>query len=71
MSIVFLRYDSIGALLEPPENHALAEDNNSLEFGDLVNSPIIAAAINSNPPTYYQLEKVTFTLRHLEVSGYY
>ncbi|CAI9584919.1 unnamed protein product [Staurois parvus] len=68
VSIVFLRYDSIGALFAAPENHALAEDNNSMEFGNLVNSPIIAAAINSNPPTLYQLEKVTFTLRHLEVS---
>ncbi|XP_018415371.1 PREDICTED: adhesion G protein-coupled receptor L4 [Nanorana parkeri] len=68
VSIVFLRYDSIGALLASPETQALTDDDNSLEFGELVNSPIIAAAINSNPPTLYQLEKVTFTLRHLEVS---
>ncbi|XP_072275629.1 adhesion G protein-coupled receptor L4 [Pyxicephalus adspersus] len=66
VSIVFLRYNSIGELLASPENQVLAEDNNSLEFSELVNSPIIAAAINSKPPTLYQLEKVTFTLKHLK-----
>ncbi|KAM9324669.1 adhesion G protein-coupled receptor L4 [Gastrophryne carolinensis] len=66
VSIVFLRYDNIGALLESPDNKAQAEENNLLESGDFVNSPVIAAAIKSNPPSFYQLEKISFTLKHIE-----
>ncbi|XP_075038068.1 adhesion G protein-coupled receptor L4 [Mixophyes fleayi] len=68
VSIVFLRYDSISSLLESPENEALTEDDYFLELSEFVNSPVIAAAINSNPPSLYQLEKITFVLKHFESS---
>ncbi|MEE6494681.1 hypothetical protein FKM82_001840, partial [Ascaphus truei] len=66
VTIVFLRYDSIGVLLASSETADVAENNDSLEPKELVNSPVIAAAIASNPPTLYQLEKIIFTLKHLE-----
>ncbi|XP_056388582.1 adhesion G protein-coupled receptor L4 isoform X1 [Hyla sarda] len=66
VSIVFLRYDSIGSLLLSPENKA--ENDDDFEASEIVNSPVIAAAINSNPSTLYQLEKIIFVLKHLELS---
>ncbi|XP_063795632.1 adhesion G protein-coupled receptor L4 [Pseudophryne corroboree] len=69
VSIVFLWYDTIGSLLESPKNEASIQDNDSLEPGELVISPVVAAAINSNPPTFYQLEKITFVLKHFEPSA--
>ncbi|XP_053549299.1 adhesion G protein-coupled receptor L4 [Bombina bombina] len=60
VAIVFVRYENIGVLLSGSND--VAEDN----LSEIVNSPVFAAAINSNPPTLYQLEKVTFTLKHLK-----
>ncbi|KAM4721668.1 adhesion G protein-coupled receptor L4 [Rhinophrynus dorsalis] len=67
VSIVFLRYDNIGVLLSSSGNTDVVE-NDLLERKELVNSPIIAAAISSNPPMLYELEKITFILKHLELS---
>ncbi|KAG8437204.1 hypothetical protein GDO86_008048 [Hymenochirus boettgeri] len=64
VSIVFLRYENIGILLESSEKNRL-EESYYMEQ-ELVNSPVIAAAIGSSPPTLYQLDKITFTLKHLE-----
>ncbi|KAG8540404.1 hypothetical protein GDO81_019368, partial [Engystomops pustulosus] len=68
VSIVFLRYDSIGSLLSSPENKAISDDYNDLETREVVNSPVIAAAINSDPPTLYQLDKILFILHHLQTA---
>ncbi|KAM4640806.1 adhesion G protein-coupled receptor L4 [Discoglossus pictus] len=65
VAIVFVRYENIGTLLSDIMD--VGEDKESFE--ELVNSPVVAAAINSNPPTLYQLEKVTFTLKHLRMSS--
>ncbi|XP_029441955.1 adhesion G protein-coupled receptor L4 isoform X2 [Rhinatrema bivittatum] len=65
--LVFLRYDSIGALLASSEN---AQDKVKSKSGsqqsESVNSPVIAAAISSHPPALYQIEKITFTLKHMK-----
>ncbi|CAJ0937115.1 unnamed protein product [Ranitomeya imitator] len=66
VSVVFLRYDNIGSLLASSEDEAETDNSNTLEASEIVNSPVIAAAINSNPPTLYQLEKILFILKHLQ-----
>ncbi|XP_077133826.1 adhesion G protein-coupled receptor L4 isoform X2 [Ranitomeya variabilis] len=68
VSVVFLRYDNIGSLLASSEDEAETDNYNTLEASEIVNSPVIAAAINSNPPTLYQLEKILFILKHLQPS---
>ncbi|XP_069837611.1 adhesion G protein-coupled receptor L4 isoform X2 [Dendropsophus ebraccatus] len=68
ISIVFLRYDSIGSLLASPENKAATENDYDFEASEIVNSPVIAAVIDSNPPALYQLDKIMFVLKHLEPS---
>ncbi|KAM8930877.1 adhesion G protein-coupled receptor L4 isoform 1-T1 [Pelodytes ibericus] len=67
VTIVFLHYDNIGVLLAPSENAEKKEKNDLVEESQQIISSVIAAAISSNPPTLYQLEKITFTLKHLEV----
>ncbi|XP_069050375.1 adhesion G protein-coupled receptor L4 [Lepisosteus oculatus] len=67
VSIVFLRYDSIRVLLET--NNVLVETDNSqaIETSDFtVNSQVVAAAIKAHPPQTYQLDQVTFILKHIE-----
>uniref|UniRef100_A0A8C5QE62 Adhesion G protein-coupled receptor L4 n=1 Tax=Leptobrachium leishanense TaxID=445787 RepID=A0A8C5QE62_9ANUR len=64
VSIAFLRYDSIGGLLTPSVNMEKRETKDPQN----IISTVIAAAISSNPPTLYQLDKIVFTLKHLEPS---
>ncbi|RXM28788.1 Adhesion G protein-coupled receptor L4 [Acipenser ruthenus] len=60
VAIVFLRYDSIGFLLKP--------NDISEEMDDFtLNSQVIAGAINTIPPKIYQLDRVTFTLKHVRL----
>ncbi|OCT82529.1 adhesion G protein-coupled receptor L4 [Xenopus laevis] len=66
VAIVFLRYENIGVLLGSNANTSIKE-HDSVDQRALVNSPVIAAAIKSNPPTLYQLEKITFILKHREI----
>ncbi|XP_069088313.1 adhesion G protein-coupled receptor L4 isoform X1 [Pleurodeles waltl] len=67
VAVVFVRYENIGLLLEPSESNQSSENSNdSSGPKEIVNSPVIAAAINSKPPTLYQLEKIAFMLKHLE-----
>ncbi|XP_030062792.1 adhesion G protein-coupled receptor L4 [Microcaecilia unicolor] len=67
IAIVFLRYDSIGPLLASFKNsqdEAMSKPDSQQSVS--VNSPVIAAAITSNPPVFYQFEKITFTLKHVK-----
>ncbi|XP_063284041.1 adhesion G protein-coupled receptor L4 [Pelobates fuscus] len=68
VTIAFLRYDSIGSLLAPSVNTEKKEKTDPLEKSQNIISTIIAAAINANPPTLYQMEKIVFTLKHQEPS---
>ncbi|MBN3308789.1 AGRL4 protein, partial [Amia calva] len=68
VSIVFLRYDSIGILLKPNDISVETNDSQADEAEDFtVNSQVMAAAIKTNPPQIYQLDRVTFTLKHIKL----
>lgn len=58
MSVVFVHYNSIGAILK-----AVATETGEIT----VNSRVVAAAIR--PAHVYQLDHVTFTLRHNQVTN--
>lgn len=61
MSVVFVRYDSVGAILEPSSEAGVAGT------GEItVASCVIAAAVR--PAHVFQLDHVTFTLRHRQVT---
>ncbi|KAL2090107.1 hypothetical protein ACEWY4_014795 [Coilia grayii] len=65
VSIVFLQYKHIGAVLGPSEDPGLVDYSRFAAAGSItVNSDVIAAAIGS--PQMYPLEEVTFTLKHSE-----
>uniref|UniRef100_A0A8D0EGW0 Adhesion G protein-coupled receptor L4 n=1 Tax=Strix occidentalis caurina TaxID=311401 RepID=A0A8D0EGW0_STROC len=61
VAVVFLRYSNIGSLLSSPKNRSLKDTS---EQRQTVSSSVIAVAISSNPPTLYELEKITFTLKY-------
>ncbi|XP_067288424.1 adhesion G protein-coupled receptor L4 [Pseudorasbora parva] len=64
-SIVFIIYNSIGDLLKPTDDPGVADYSRYAAAGEImVNSPVIAAAIN-NPKTF-ALNNVTFTLKHTQ-----
>ncbi|KAK1165391.1 adhesion G protein-coupled receptor L4-like [Acipenser oxyrinchus oxyrinchus] len=66
IAIVFLRYDSIGFLLKPNDISEEMDDSLAKEPDDFtLNSQVIAGAINTIPPKIYQLDRVTFTLKHV------
>uniref|UniRef100_A0A3B4TIG3 Adhesion G protein-coupled receptor L4 n=1 Tax=Seriola dumerili TaxID=41447 RepID=A0A3B4TIG3_SERDU len=63
VSVVFVRYDSIGDILKPSSDPGVTDYSRYAETGEItVNSPVIAAAVK--PADVYQLDHVTFTLRH-------
>ncbi|KAM6963045.1 adhesion G protein-coupled receptor L4 [Aplochiton taeniatus] len=65
VSVVFLRYDSVSDLLKPRGDLGVTDYTPYAEPGEVtVNTPVIAAAIH--PADVYQLDHVTFTLRHTE-----
>jgi len=64
VAVVFLRYSNIGSLLSSPKNRS---SKDSSEQRETVSSSVIAVAISSNPPTLYELEKITFTLKYTKV----
>uniref|UniRef100_A0A3P8YSS7 Adhesion G protein-coupled receptor L4 n=1 Tax=Esox lucius TaxID=8010 RepID=A0A3P8YSS7_ESOLU len=65
VAIVFLRYENVGDILKPNTDPGVTEYTSS-ETGEItVNSQVIAAAIK--PADMYQLDHVTFTLRHTVV----
>ncbi|XP_070765228.1 adhesion G protein-coupled receptor L4 [Enoplosus armatus] len=65
VSVVFVRYDSIGDILKPSSDPGVTDYSRYAGTGEItVNSQVIAAAIK--PADVYQLDHVTFTLRHNE-----
>uniref|UniRef100_K7F3S3 Adhesion G protein-coupled receptor L4 n=1 Tax=Pelodiscus sinensis TaxID=13735 RepID=K7F3S3_PELSI len=65
VAVVFLRYSNIGSLLSSSNN---SSSKDSSEPKETVSSSVIAVAINSNPPTLYELEKITFTLKYIKTA---
>ncbi|XP_026511199.1 adhesion G protein-coupled receptor L4-like [Terrapene carolina triunguis] len=65
VAVVFLRYSNIGSLLSSSKN---SSSKDSSEQRETVSSSVIAVAINSNPPTLYELEKITFTLKYIKTA---
>jgi len=68
VAVVFLRYSNIGSLLSSPKNRS---SKDTTEKRQTVSSSVIAVAISSNPPTLYELEKITFTLKYAKVRGFF
>ncbi|KAG7282890.1 hypothetical protein CRUP_020728 [Coryphaenoides rupestris] len=65
VSVVFVRYDSLGDILKPSSDPGLTNDTRYAGTGDVtVNSQVIAAAVQ--PADVYQLDHINFTLRHNE-----
>ncbi|XP_072245495.1 adhesion G protein-coupled receptor L4 [Leuresthes tenuis] len=65
VSVVFVRYDSISDILKPSSDPGVTDYSRYAETGEItVNSQVIAAAVK--PADVYQLDHVTFTLRHNE-----
>uniref|UniRef100_A0A8C3G6B1 Adhesion G protein-coupled receptor L4 n=1 Tax=Cyclopterus lumpus TaxID=8103 RepID=A0A8C3G6B1_CYCLU len=65
VSVVFVRYDSIGDILKPSSDPGVTDSSRYAEAGEItVNSQVIAAAVK--PADVYQLDHVSFTLRHSE-----
>ncbi|KAJ4943746.1 hypothetical protein JOQ06_006243 [Pogonophryne albipinna] len=65
VSAVFVRYDSISDILKPSSEPGVTDYSRYAEAGEItVNSQVIAAAVR--PADVYQLDHVTFTLRHNE-----
>ncbi|XP_034035833.1 adhesion G protein-coupled receptor L4 [Thalassophryne amazonica] len=64
-SAVFVRYDSVGDILKPRSNPGVSDNSQYAGTGEIsVNSQVIAAAIK--PADVFQLDHVTFTLKHNE-----
>lgn len=69
VAVAFLYYKSIGPLLSSSDNFLLKPQNyDNCEEEERVISSVISVSMSSNPPTLYELEKITFTLSHLKVS---
>ncbi|XP_048457773.1 adhesion G protein-coupled receptor L4-like [Rhincodon typus] len=67
LTIIFLQYSSIGSLLRlSNSSHDRDHNGTTMQLDYVVNSPIVAAAIKSNPPSLYLMDYVAFTLKHLE-----
>lgn len=68
VSVVFVRYDSISDILKPSSDPGVTDYSRYAGTGEInVNSQVIAAAVK--PADVYQLDHVTFTLRHKEVKA--
>lgn len=64
--MVFVHYHSLSDILKPSSDPAVADYSWYGGTGEItVNSRVIAAAVK--PADVYQLDHVTFTLRHKEV----
>ncbi|XP_028610134.1 adhesion G protein-coupled receptor L4 isoform X2 [Grammomys surdaster] len=66
--VAFLCYKSIGSLLSSSDNSSPDTQSDDSEGKEKVISSVISASISSNPPTLYELEKITFTLSHIKLS---
>ncbi|XP_008824428.1 adhesion G protein-coupled receptor L4 isoform X2 [Nannospalax galili] len=71
-AVAFLCYKSIGLLLSSSNKLLLEpQDYDHSEEKEKVISSVISASISSNPPTLYELDKITFTLSHVKISEEY
>lgn len=68
VAVAFLYYKSIGPLFSSSDNLLEPQSYDKAEEEGRVISSVISLSISSNPPTLYELEKVTFTLSHIKVS---
>ncbi|XP_008295159.1 adhesion G protein-coupled receptor L4 [Stegastes partitus] len=63
VSVVFVRYDSLGDILKPSGDPGVTDYSRYAGTGEItVNSQVVAAAVK--PADVYQLDHVTYTLRH-------
>ncbi|XP_037354615.1 adhesion G protein-coupled receptor L4 isoform X2 [Talpa occidentalis] len=69
VAVAFLYYKNIGPLFSSSDKFLLEPQSydNSGEEGKVISS-IISVSISSNPPTFYELEKITFTLSHTKTT---
>uniref|UniRef100_A0ABI7XEF2 Adhesion G protein-coupled receptor L4 n=1 Tax=Felis catus TaxID=9685 RepID=A0ABI7XEF2_FELCA len=67
VAVTFLYYKSIGPLFSSSDNFLLEPQSyDNSEEEERVVSSVISVSISSNPPTLYELEKITFTLSHIK-----
>lgn len=65
---MFVRYDSISDILKPSSDPGVTDYSRYAETGEInVNSHVVAAAVK--PADVYQLDHITFTLKHKEVTA--
>lgn len=55
-------------MLSSSDDFLLDAQSDNSKGKEKVISSVISASISSNPPTLYELEKITFTLSHVKVS---
>ncbi|XP_064445008.1 adhesion G protein-coupled receptor L4 isoform X2 [Mirounga angustirostris] len=66
VAVAFLYYKSIGPLFSSSDNLLEPQSSDNSEEEERVISSVISVSISSNPPTLYELEKITFTLSHMK-----
>uniref|UniRef100_A0A7N5P3X3 Adhesion G protein-coupled receptor L4 n=1 Tax=Ailuropoda melanoleuca TaxID=9646 RepID=A0A7N5P3X3_AILME len=67
VAVAFLYYKSIGPLFSSSDNFlSEPQSSDNSEEEERVISSVISVSISSNPPTLYELEKITFTLSHMK-----
>nr|KAF6381130.1 adhesion G protein-coupled receptor L4 [Pipistrellus kuhlii] len=72
VAVAFLYYKSIGPLFSSSDNFLLEPQSyDHSEEEQSVISSIISVSISSNPPTLYELDKITFTLSHIKTTDKY
>ncbi|KAI4580535.1 hypothetical protein MJT46_019304, partial [Ovis ammon polii x Ovis aries] len=71
VAVAFLYYKSIGPLFSSSDNLLEPQSYDKAEEEGRVISSVISLSISSNPPTLYELEKVTFTLSHIKTTDKY
>lgn len=65
--MLLVRYDSLGDILKPSSDPGVTDYSTYAGTGEItVNSHVVAAAVK--PADVFQLDHVTFTLRHNEVN---
>uniref|UniRef100_A0A7N5KQS3 Adhesion G protein-coupled receptor L4 n=1 Tax=Ailuropoda melanoleuca TaxID=9646 RepID=A0A7N5KQS3_AILME len=72
VAVAFLYYKSIGPLFSSSDNFlSEPQSSDNSEEEERVISSVISVSISSNPPTLYELEKITFTLSHMKTTDKY
>ncbi|XP_027958370.1 adhesion G protein-coupled receptor L4 isoform X2 [Eumetopias jubatus] len=71
VAVAFLYYKSIGPLFSSSDNLLEPQSADNSEEEERVISSVISVSISSNPPTLYELEKITFTLSHMKTTDKY